>query len=182
MKRIVLSSIALVMLCSVPLLRAQATGTDQSMPTMPSTEEVNDLLSEASEYVETYQRIFKNAKPTLDKAPTPGFNQRTDELCSQADTIIAALQKNGPTAYSLVALIGVLDDLSLNASKAYAMAMIVGMQEANNDAGRRALQDIQDLAQAGKNIYDISELLMHSTLRLISFEEKVLHTLAATQK
>lgn len=40
--------------------------------------------------------------------------------------------------------------------------------------------DFQNLAQASKNCCDISELILHSTLRLIAFEEQVFHM--ATEK
>jgi hypothetical protein len=183
MKRIVLSAIALSALCTTPILCSQSQNTgnaasEQPLPSMPSTDEINDLLSKASEYVAEYRMTFKNAKPTLDKTPTPGFNERADELCGQATTIITAIKKNGPTAYALVTLVGVLDDMSLNGARASAMSMIVAMQQGSGDSNRHALEDVQDLAQAEKNCYDISELILHPTLRLISFEEKVLRNLS----
>jgi hypothetical protein len=152
------------------------------MPSTPSTEEVNELLSKASEYVDLYKSTFKNAKPTLDKSPASGFVEKSDELCGQATTIIAAIMKNGPTAYALVGLLGVLDDMSLNAAKASGMAMVVGLEDGSSDQKRHAMQDIQDLAQAGKNCYDISELIMHSTLRLIAVEERLLRSISEQQK
>ena len=39
-----------------------------------------------------------------------------------------------------------------------------------------------DLAQAGKNCYDISELILHATLRYIAVEENLLQTLYQQQK
>ena len=86
------------------------------------------------------------------------------------------------SAYALVALIGVLDDMSLNAAKASGIAVVVGLRESSPDSKRRDGQDMQDLAQAGKNCYDISELILHSTLRLIAVEEAVLHKLSDSQK
>lgn len=73
---------------------------------MPSIEEVNDLLSNASEDVSVYETTFKNAKATLDKSPTPGFPENATELSSQANTIIGAIKKNGMSAHSLVVLVG----------------------------------------------------------------------------
>jgi hypothetical protein len=95
---------------------------------------------------------------------------------------ISAIKKNGMSAFALVALIGVLDDMSLNAAKASSVAVIVGLHQSTPDSQRRAGQDMQDLAQAGKNCYDISELLLHSTLRLIAVEESILHKISDSQK
>jgi hypothetical protein len=184
MKRIVLSIFALA-LCSTVTIRSQQPQKqtdDVDTSTMPSSEEINDLLSKATEYVTTYQTAFKNAEPTLDKSPTAGFVEKSDELCAQANLTISAIKKNGMTAYALVALVDVLDDMSLNAAKASSIAVIVGLRETSPDSRQRAGQDMQDLAQAGKNCYDISELLLHSTLRLIAVEEAILHKLGDSQK
>jgi hypothetical protein len=184
MKRIVLGILVLTLLGTVSIQSQQSKKQTDELDTsnMPSNEEINDLLSRATEYVATYQTAFENAKPTLAKAPTPGFVEKSDELCAQANLTISAIKKNGMTAYALVALIGVLDDMSLNAAKASSIAMIVGLHASSPDSRQRAAQDMQDLAQAGKNCYDISELILHSTLRLIAFEETVLHKLADSQK
>jgi hypothetical protein len=82
-----------------------------------------------------------------------------------------------------VGLIAVLDDMSVNAARASAMAMIVGMEpQAGKDPNHSAPMDMQDLAQAEKNCVDISELILHSTLRLIAVEENILHTLSDGMK
>jgi hypothetical protein len=44
------------------------------------------------------------------------------------------------------------------------------------------MNDFLSLAQAEKNCYDISELLLHATLRYIAVEETALHTLIDRQK
>jgi hypothetical protein len=62
-------------------------------PQMPSEEEIGELLSKASEYVNSYRQIFTNAKPSLDKAPTPGFYEKAMELSTQAAGAIGAIQK-----------------------------------------------------------------------------------------
>jgi hypothetical protein len=184
MKRIVLCALALTVLCAAPIAHSQVNRSagGEQVPSMPSTEEVNDLLSKASEYVAVYDTTFKNAKATLDKSPTPGFPERATELCSQANTIIGAIKKNGMSAYALVALVGVLDDMSLNAARASAIEVMMGLQGDSPDSKHRASQDMVDLAQAGKNCYDISELILHSTLRYIAVEENLLKTLYEQQK
>src|SRR5580658_4150329 len=153
MKRIVLGILALTLLCTVSIQSQQSKKQpdDLDTSTMPSNEEINDLLSKATEYITTYQGAFKNAKATLDKAPTPGFVEKSDELCAQANLTISAIKKNGMSAYALVALVGVLDDMSLNAAKASSIAVIVGLRETSPESRQRAGQDMQDLAQAGKN-------------------------------
>jgi hypothetical protein len=186
MKRFVLSAIVLALLSNCLTLHSQsqkANGEvlEQSVPSIPSNEEINDLLGKADEYVQQYQAMFKSAKATLDKSPTPGFNAKADELCAQAESLITAIQKNGPTAFSLVGLIVVLDDMSINAARASSMAMFVSVED-NSSQSKQALRDFPDLAQAEKNCIDISELILHPTLRLIAAEERILRTISSQQK
>jgi len=60
--------------------------------------------------------------------------------------------------------------------------MLVAMREDRSDRSNHGMQDFLDLAQAGKNCYDISELLVHSTIRYIAVEERVLRTLLDRDK
>ncbi|WP_158943154.1 hypothetical protein [Granulicella sp. S190] len=149
---------------------------------MPSEAEIGELVNKASEYVETYRRTFANAKASLDKAATVGFDQSAVTLSDQASEVIATIKKNGSTAVALVSLITILDDMSLNAQKASAQVMLVAMREDRSVRSNHGMQDFQDLAQAGKNCYDISELLVHSTIRYIAVEERVLRTLLDRDK
>jgi hypothetical protein len=151
------------------------------VPSLPSDEEIGELLDKASEYVLTYHQTFTNTKQSLDRAATPGFFAKGVELSSQASDAIAAIKKNGPSAYALVGLIAILDDMSLNAARASAVTMIVALQN-KTDPKNHAMEDFQNLAQAEKNCYDISELLLHATLRYIAVEENALHTLLDRQK
>lgn len=59
---------------------------------------------------------------------------------------------------------------------------MVALQEDRSDPKSHAMDDFLNLAQAEKNCYDISELLLHPTLRLIAAEEQTLHSLADQQK
>jgi hypothetical protein len=86
------------------------------------------------------------------------------------------------TAYSLVVLVGILDDMRLNAARASAIAVMMGLQGDSPDSRHRASQDMVDLSQSGKNCYDISELILHATLRYIAVEENLLKTLYEQQK
>jgi predicted nucleic acid-binding Zn-ribbon protein len=152
------------------------------VPSMPSEAEIGELVSKASEYVDTYKRTFNNTRASLDKAPNPGFYEKGMELSEQASVVIAAIRKNGSTAVALVSLLTILDDMSLNAAKASSETMIVALSQDKASRNSHAMQDFQDLAQAGKNCYDISELLFHATIRYISSEETALRTLLDRQK
>ncbi len=147
------------------------------MASMPSEAEIGELLSKASEYVETYKQTFATAKGSLEKASQPGFYDRASAMCAQASQVISAIKKNGSTAVALVSLIAVLDDMSLNAARASASTMLLAVGE-----DKQAMQDFQNLAQAEKNCYDSSELLLHATIRYISVEETALRVLLDQQK
>jgi hypothetical protein len=156
--------------------------TSSEVSSMPSEAEIGELVNKASEYVDTYRQTFKNAKGSLDKAPNTGFEERAATLCGQASEVIAAIKKNGSTAVSLVSLLTILDDMSLNGARASASTMIVAMSEDKSNPSNHAMQDFQDLAQAEKNCYDISELLFHATIRYISVEETALRSLLDRDK
>ena len=158
-----------------------ASSQTQNVPSMPSEEEIGELLNKANEYVKTYRETFTTTKRSLDKAPTPGYYEKGMELSTQASDVISAIKKNGSTAYALVGLIGVLDDMSLNAARASAATMVVALGENKSNPKDNAMQDFIDLAQAEKNCYDISELLLHATLRYIAVEETALRTLLNRQ-
>jgi tRNA splicing ligase len=178
----VLSPVALSAQTAPPKAATQQASVSSEVPSMPSEAEIGELVNKASEYVETYRRTFANTKASLDKAATPGFDQSAVTLADQASEVIAAIKKNGSTAVALVSLITILDDMSLNAQRASAQVMLVAMREDRTDRANHGMQDFQDLAQAGKNCYDISELLFHSTIRYITVEETVLRTLLDRDK
>jgi hypothetical protein len=175
---------ALALLCALTV-HSQSPGQQgraATAPAMPSEAEIGELLSKASEYVDTYKRTFINTKASLDKAPTPGFYDKAMEECAAASQIIAAIKKNGSTGVALVSLIATLDDMSLNGARASAATMLVAMSEDKTKPSDHAMQDFQDIAAAEKNCYDISELLFHATLRYISAEENALGILLRSQK
>jgi hypothetical protein len=149
---------------------------------MPSEAEIGELLIKASEYVKTYEQTFNSTKPSLDKAANPGFYAKGMEQSTQALGAIAALRKNGSSAYALVGLIALLDDMSLNAARASAATTLVALREKRSDPKNHAMNDFLSLAQAEKNCYDISELLLYATLRYIAVEETALRTLTERQK
>lgn len=149
---------------------------------MPSEEEIRELLRKAREYVNTYKESFISSKSSLDKAVPAGFYAKGIELSSQALAAITAIDKNGSSAYGLVGLIAILDDMSLNGARASAATMLVAVQESSSDPKNHAANDLLNLAQAEKNCYDISELLLHATLRYISVQEAALRRLLSDPK
>jgi hypothetical protein len=120
--------------------RSPSAGSSE-LANMPSEAEIGELLSKASEYIETYKRTFAAAKGSLEKASQLGFYDRSATPCAQASQAISAIKKNGSTAVALVSLIADLDDMSLNGARAPASTLVLAVGE-----DKRAMQDFQDLA------------------------------------
>jgi hypothetical protein len=106
-------------LISVLLLSVFVLGQNKPVDqgSMPSKEEVSELVAKADEKVSSFEEAVKNAKPHLDKI-NPKLVTNYLDGASTAHTIIRNLQNNGPSAYGLVSLLATLDDLSLDASTA----------------------------------------------------------------
>ncbi|HMB83997.1 MAG TPA: hypothetical protein VKI40_08120 [Terriglobales bacterium] len=159
----------------------QAKSTDQTA--MPSKEEMSELLSKADEKVSSFQEAVKNAKPYLDKI-NPKFAANYLAAASEAHTIVASMQKHGESAYGLVSLLATLDDLSLDAATASVQLLRTDEEHVAKggqpDVG--ALTAVILLGNASTNCSDISELIMHATLRYVDGEEKVLGKLLESQK
>ena len=150
---------------------------------MPSTEEVSELVAKADEKVSSFEEAVKNAKPYLDKIE-PKFTTNYLGGASTAHTIIRNLQKNGPSAYGLVSLLATLDDLSLDASAASVQLLRTDEEHVTN--GKRpdvgSLSSVILLGNAGTACNDIAELVMHATLRFVDVEEKILDKLLEKEK
>jgi hypothetical protein len=172
-------ALILCLLLTVPAAgEVTLTAAQAAVQGAPSAAEVGDLMSKAQEYVDSYREAFIAAKPSLDRASTPGFYDKALELSSQASVFISAIRKNGSTAYALVGLLVVLDDMTINATKAYAATILVAAR-VPGPAGHDAAADVVNLAKAGQKCYEISELILHPTLKMVSFEEHSLGTVAA---
>lgn len=150
---------------------------------MPSQEEISDLLKKADEKVVSFEEAVKNAKPYLDKVNPKLFTTYTD-ASSDAHAIISGMQTKGMSAYGLVALLATLDDLSLNAATASVQLLRVDedhvIKGAKPDLG--ALAAVIVLNNASTSCNDISELIMHATLRYVHVEEDVLGRVLQNQK
>jgi hypothetical protein len=134
---------------------------------MPSKSEIFELVDKADQNVSGFEAAVKNAKPALDAIDTKLAKGCLDGA-SNAHFMIQSIHKNGPSAYALVALLATMDDLSLNAANAsIKLLSIRGQQE--NVASWVVL-----LSTSGAACNDISELIMHATLRFIQAEEAIL--------
>jgi hypothetical protein len=150
---------------------------------MPSTQEMMEILAKADEKVTSFEIAMKSAKPRLDKLnPTAASNYL--DAAATAHELIATSKKNTPSAYSLVALLITLDDLTIDATKAtlfltasYNAEAMQGKQP-NGDL----LASLGTLTAAGTACNDIAELLGHMTLRYINAEEQILTVLIPKDK
>lgn len=139
---------------------------------IPSKQEIGELVQKADEKVSGFEQAIQAAKSFL---PQDEFKKDTD-AAAIAHQIVRGLDKNGPSAYSLVALIITLDDLVIDAG--------VDTQSILNDelkavsTGRTlnvtALSTVILLNNAAVTCRDISELIGHATLRLVDAQEKIL--------
>lgn len=155
----------------------------QTAPSMPSHEEISELVSKANEKTVAYEEAVKNAKPYLDKID-PKFAQNFLDAASTAHTLIEAIQKNGASAYSLVSLLATLDDMSLNAATGSIQLLRTDEEHVakGGAANVGALSAVILLNNASTACNDISELIMHATLRFVDTEEQLLGKLLDSKK
>jgi hypothetical protein len=139
---------------------------------LPSNDEVRELLNKAEEKVSGFEKAMKQVKPDLG----PEESAKDLNAASAARTIIQAIQKNGTTGYGLVSLLATLDDLGLDASAAAVLLLAKGKCRPE-DMGSMLL-----LMKSKNELSDISELIMHATLRFIHIEEEILRKLMDAAK
>jgi hypothetical protein len=155
----------------------------QATSSMPSREEILELVNKADEKTVAYEEAVKNAKPHLDKI-NPKFVENYLAASSTAHTIIQSIQKNGPSAYGLVGLFATLDDMSLNASTGSVQLLRTDEEHVVKGVAPdvSVLASVIVLSNASTACNDISELLLHATLRFVDVEEKTLGKLLESQK
>jgi hypothetical protein len=163
MKKLV-PTLLVLFLCSVAV--AEDTG-DQTHP--PSTPEILELAAKAKEKAEAFRAAIVAAKEDL----PPDLYSQDIEAANTADVCINLVRSTG-SAYSIVALVTILDDLTLDASRAETqLAMRLATQPPPTVQNRLALETMTiDSAQNG--CFDISELTMHAALRYVGYEESSL--------
>jgi len=143
-------------------------------PTAPSREEISELVAKAEEKVTSFEDAVRHVKPVLESQQTDLLSKDRG-VAENAHKLIRGLQKNGPSAYALVALIATLDDISLNASRTATLVIMSGPDKIDAEMQARLTM----LWNAQNSCSDISELILHATLRLIEVEEGILDHLTA---
>ena len=162
---------------------AQTTPASTQPISMPSNAEIGELLSKADQKVTGFEEAVKLAKPHLDKT-NPRLSSNYLDAAATAHKLIESTQKNGTSAYRLVGLLATLDDLSLDAANASVLLLRDDEEQLmkGKQPGAAALSSVVALNNAGAAVNDISELLMHATLRFIDAEEQVLTKVLSEKK
>jgi hypothetical protein len=142
----------------------------------PSKEEISELAHKADEKVTAFEQAVRTAKPFM---PEERFKIDMD-TASTAHLLIGTLIKNGPSAYRLVALVITLDDVVIDADLSSQEILKTGLSAASTGkaVSMDSLGAVIVLNTAATACDDISELIGHATLRLISAEEKILEQAA----
>ena len=174
--------LATALLVGLPCF-AQDKSPDAMRASMHSKQEISELLSKAEEKISGFEQAMKTVKPAVDAIDSSLIPKALDGA-STAHSIISALQKNGPSGYSLVLLVTTLDDLNSNAFRSALLLastdrdrVVTGGRPDGNLPGQ-----VVSLIGAGNACNDISELIMHATLRYLSVEEAVLGQLLDGKK
>jgi len=185
MKTLVRIAIALSCFVFAGVLAAQTTPAPTTTPVsnMPSEAEIGELTAKATEKVDIFKKTLDSVKPYLDKAD-PSAYAKDMEAAENANVILGILKKNGPTGYGLVGLLTVLDDLDLDATQDSTSILIYGakaMTEGKQPPDGMSAAVLM-LTSSASSFYDISELVMHATLRYIAGEEDILNQVFAESK
>jgi hypothetical protein len=172
-----------ILLCAAFTCFAQNKSPDAVRASMPSKDEISELLSKADEKVSSFEQTMKAIKTTLDGIDSSLTSKGLD-AASTAHTAIRGLQKTGPTGYGLFVLVVTLDDLSSNAFRsAFVLAsadrdrVVTGGRPDNN-----LPSNVLALSNVGNACNDIAELIVHATLRYLRVEEEVLGQLLDNKK
>ena len=159
-------------------LHYTVSGQSQTGTSMPSNDEIFELLAKAEEKVSAFESGLKSIKTDLDKAD-PKSSPKYLDAATAAHKIIKDIRKNGPSAYALVGLVTTLDDLSLDAATASITLLLFQIKSGQTE--NSGLWFLVPLLTSKNDCTDISELIMHATLRLIRTEEDILDKLSRTK-
>lgn len=161
MKRLLV--LVLVALC------ASVTVMAQDKPDPPSSEELLELADKAQEKTDAYRVAIVAAKQDL---PANEYQQYMSAV-GPANEIIKGLRQS-KSAYATVALVTILDDMTLNASRAE-LQLMTHLADASEVIRTRVMLEGATIGTAESGCYDISELTMHAALRYVGFEETSLN-------
>ena len=139
----------------------------QTDVSMPSRSEIFELIDKADQKISDFEGALKTAKPALD-AIDAKLSKNYLDGASTAHFMIQSIHKNGPSAYALVGLLATMDDLSLDAANASVKLLAIRGQQDN------VASWVVSLSTSGAACNDISELIMHATLRFVQAEEAIL--------
>ena len=149
-------------------------GLAQTGSSIPSKDEIFELLSKADQKITDFEDAIKAVRPSLDRTDR---NMSTNDLdaAKTAHELIKKIKANGPSAYGLVGLLATIDDLSLDASTASVQLLLASPAGPQDQSGQ--LNQVTILLAVKNSCRDISELIFHATMRYIHGEEEVLTTL-----
>ena len=146
----------------------------QTLPSaIPSKAEFSELFTRAGAGVRAFDKALEAAKPALDKQD-PDLFKKYASTARTARDVIEALQDTSPSAYGLVGLITTLGDVTLNASRAATVVLLVRGSKQDPTGTKNSNDVVAGLGEAQNGCYEVSELLTDATLKLIKVEEKVL--------
>ena len=144
-------------------------------PSVPSKDEIFELLDKANQKITDFEDAIKAVKPSLDKADKHMSTNDLDAAATAHD-LIRKIKANGPSAYGLVGLMATIDDLSLDAATASVQLLLQPHADPDQPTPSQ-LNQVMLLLAAKNSCRDISELIFHATMRYIHGEEEVLTTL-----
>jgi hypothetical protein len=143
----------------------------QNAGSLPSKDEIFELLSKADEKVVAFQDAVKLVQPDLDTSD-PKLSKKYLNAAATTRYLISATKSNGPSAYRLLGILTSLDDLSLNASSAAVVLLTSAIRQQPQIANEVVL-----LMNSKNACSDISELIFHATMRFVHVEEDLLEKL-----
>ena len=152
--------------------RVQEQSARTAVNNMPSADELSELFKKAEDKVAAFQNAVSAAKPQLDPLDTHLAARYTDDA-STAEKILAAMKSKGASGYGLMMLLDALDTLTLDATDAN-MRLLVHNTAANKLSDTATMLPMTSLKTALDGCNDISELLLHASLRYIAGEEALL--------
>lgn len=133
----------------------------QTGTSMPSADEISELMSKAEEKVTGFEKALNGVKLDLDKVD-PQLSTNYLKAASGARIIVGIIRKNGPSAYALVSLVTTLDDMSLDAATATVQLLLKAIS--SGQTGTSSLGVFLVPLMTSKNeCNDMSELIMHAT-------------------
>jgi hypothetical protein len=138
---------------------------------MPQKGELIPLLTKTDEKIVEFEKSILGLKADIERVD-PGATAKITTGAAAAHQIIAQMLSDGHTAGRLVALLPSLDDFTRHASRESLLLVLNGI------ATNSPAKDISGLASVGNSLYDISDLLLHTTLRAVNSNDAFIGEMA----